>query len=70
MRALSLAPFLNDWLVYYYYPAMLGIEVMDYFIFMVTALLSGNNIVSIAASDIVKEAKNVKGLRGEILKLI
>ena len=37
---------------------------------MITSLQSGNNIISIAASDIVKECKGIKGFREELLKLI
>lgn len=70
MRTLNLASFLNDWIVYYYTPSMLAVDTIEYFIFMVLCLLSGTNIISIAASDIVKETRNIKSLRAELLKLV
>ena len=70
MKTLGLGIFLNDWINYYYIPAMLAVDNIEYLIFMVLTLLNGNNIISISASDIVKEAKNIKSIRGELLKLI
>jgi hypothetical protein len=49
---------------------MLAIDNIEYLIFMMITLINGNNIISIAASDIVKEAKNIKSFREELLKLI
>lgn len=71
MKNLNLGIFLNDWISYYYIASMLAVDNMEYLIFMIIALLNGNNsIISISASDIVKETKNIKSLRGELLKLI
>lgn len=70
MKSLSLMTFLSDWINYYYPPATLAVENIEYLIFMILSLLGGNNMISISASDIVKETKNIKGLRGELLKLI
>ena len=70
MRTLNRGTFTSDWISYYYIPSMLAIDNVEYLIFMVLTLQSGNNIISIAASDIVKECKNIKGLREELLKLI
>ncbi|MCM1215381.1 MAG: hypothetical protein NC548_12785 [Lachnospiraceae bacterium] len=70
MKSLNLGVFLSDWINYYYVPSMLAVDNIEYLIFMTVALLAGNNIISISASDIVKEAKNIKSLRGELLKLI
>ena len=71
MKALTVGSFLSDWVVYYHAPSTLAIDNVEYLIFMILALLSGNNtIVNISASDIVKEAKNIKSFRGELLKLI
>ena len=70
MNSLGLGMFLNDWINYYYYPATLAIDNIEYFLFMCLTLLSGNNLVNISASDIVKEAKFIKSFRGEILKLV
>lgn len=70
MKALRLHTFLSDWINYYYIPSMLAVDNIEYLIFMINALLGGNNIVSISASDIVKEAKNIKNLREELMKLI
>ena len=49
---------------------MMAIDNIEYLIFMVLTLLSGNNIINVHASDIVKETKGIKDLRGELLKLI
>lgn len=70
MRALNLAKFLSSWINYYYVPSMLAVDNIEYLIFMMITLLNGNNIISIAASDMVKEAKNIKSFKGELLKLI
>ena len=70
MNALSIGMFLNDWTNYYYAPAMLAVDNIEYLIFMVITLLSGNNIINVSASEIVKNAKNIKPIRSELLKLI
>lgn len=70
MRTLNLGTFLSNWINYYYVPSMLAVDNIEYLIFMMITLLSGNSIISISASDIVKEAKNIKSFRGELLKLI
>jgi hypothetical protein len=70
MKTLALGTFLSGWVNYYYIPSMLAVDTMEYLIFMVLTLLSGNNIISIQASDIVKETKNIKVLREELLKVI
>lgn len=70
MKALNEGVFLNDWINYYYIPSMLGCDNIEYMIFMCITLMSGNNIINISASDIVKEAKGIKGFRAELLKLI
>lgn len=70
MRSLNKATFLNDWISYYLAPSMFAIDTIEYLIFMILTLLSGNNIISIAASDIVKEQKSIKGLKEELLKLV
>jgi hypothetical protein len=70
LKTLSWPSFISDWINYYYVPSMLATDTIDYLIFMVITLLSGNNIISIAASDIVKETKGIKNFRGELLKLI
>ena len=70
MKTLSLGTFLSNWINYYYIPSMLAVDNVEYLIFMVLALLSGNNIISIASAEMVKEAKNIKSLKEELLKLI
>lgn len=70
MKSLNEGMFLNDWINYYYIPSMLACDNIEYLIFMCIALMSGNNIVNISASDIVKEAKGIKGFRAELLKLV
>lgn len=69
MKSLDLGMFLNDWINYYYAPAMLACDNIEYLIFMCITLLSGNNIINIGASDVVKEAKGIKSFRGELLKI-
>lgn len=70
MKTLGLGIFLSNWINYYYTPATLAIDTIEYLIFMTLTLLSGTNIVSITASDVVKESKNIKSFRGELLKII
>jgi len=70
MRTLQLGTFLNAWNDFYYSPSLLAIENIEYFIFMVLALLSGNNIVNISSSDVVKEAKGIKNFKQELEKLL
>lgn len=70
MKTLSLGTFLSNWINYYYIPSMLAVDNIEYLIFMILALLSGNNIISIASAEIVKETKNIKTLKEELLKLI
>lgn len=70
MKSLNLGRFLSSWINYYYISSMLAVDNIEYLLFMMITLLSGNNIISISASDIVKEAKNIKAFRGELLKLI
>lgn len=70
MRTLNRGTFSSDWISYYYIPSMLAIDNVEYLIFMALTLQSGNNIISIAASDIVKECKNIRGFREELLKLV
>jgi hypothetical protein len=70
LNSLSLGTFLTDWINYYYPPATLAIDTMEYLIFMVVSLLNGNNVINITATEIVKEQKNIKVLREELLKLI
>ena len=70
MKSLNLGMFLNDWVNYYYIPAMMGCDNIEYLIFMCITLMSGNNIVNIGASEIVKDAKGIKAFRGELLKLV
>jgi hypothetical protein len=70
MKSLTLGVFLSDWINYYYAPSMLAIDNIEYLIFMVNALLSGNgSLVNISACDIVKDTKNIKSIRSELLKL-
>ena len=70
MKTLTLGVFLSDWINYYYAPSMLAIDNIEYLIFMINALLSGNaSLVNISACDIVKDTKNIKSIRSELLKL-
>lgn len=70
MRNINLGRFISNWVNYYYIPSMLAIDNIEYLIFMIMTMLSGNNIINTSASDIVKETKGIKDLRGELLKLI
>lgn len=70
METLNLRLFLNNWINYYLPPATMAIDNIEYLIFMIETLKNGNNIVNHIAADIVKEAKNIKILDNELLKLI
>lgn len=70
MKTLHKGVFLSNWINYYYIPSMMAVDNIEYLIFMCITLLSGNNIINISAGDIVKEAKNIKSFRSELLKLI
>ena len=70
MKTLALNIFLSDWINYFYSPSMLAVDNVEYLIFMTITLLSGNGMISISASDVVKENKNIKSYRSELLKLI
>ena len=70
MNTLGLGTFLSSWVNYYYAPSLLAIDTMEYLIFMVLTILHGNNIISIQASSMVKEIKDIKSLREELLKLL
>jgi uncharacterized protein YlzI (FlbEa/FlbD family) len=66
----ALKNFLSSWISYYYTPATLAIDTIEYLIFMIITLLNGNNIININASEIIKEAKNIKIFNAELLKII
>lgn len=70
MKTLAMGTFISSWINYYFPISMMAPDNVEYLIFMIICLLNGNNLVSIAAGDIVKEAKNIKSLREELLKLI
>ena len=70
MRTLSLRTFLNAWNNFYYSPSLLAIENIEYFIFMILTMISGNNVINISSSDAVKNAKGIKNLKPELEKLI
>lgn len=70
MKTLSLGTFIEDWIKYYYPPALLAIDNLEYFIFMIILLKNGNSAVNISAGEIVKEARNIKSLNEELYKLI
>lgn len=70
MGSLNLRLFVNNWTNYYFPPAVLAIDNVEYLIFMVVALKNANNLVNHLAADIVKETKNIKTFEEELLKLI
>lgn len=70
MANINLVRLYSDWVNYYGIPSMLAMDNIEYLMFMITSLQAGNNIISIAASDIVKECKGIKGFREELLKLV
>lgn len=70
MNPLANGTFLVEWINYYFTPAILAIDNIEYLIFAALVLLSGNNIINVSASDIVKETKNIKSLRAELLKIV
>jgi hypothetical protein len=66
----TLKTILSCWISYYYTPATLAIDTIEYLIFMIITLLSGNNIINISASEIVKNVNNIKTINAELLKII
>lgn len=70
LKSLKFPNFLSQWMNYYYLPATLAVDNIEYLIFMIIALLGGNNVVSIAASEIVKETKNIISFKPELMKLL
>ena len=70
LKSINKAQFLSDWLVYYYIPSMLAIDNIEYLIFVIISLLNGDSIISMSASDIVKETKGIKSIKTELLKLV
>lgn len=70
MNSLTLKLFTDKWISYYYPPATLAIDNVEYLIFMIITILHGNNMISIAASDIVKETRSIKMIQEEIIKLL
>ena len=70
MSSYKYPTFLSQWMNYFYLPATLGIDNIEYLIFMIICLLGGNNVVSIAASEIVKETKGMVSFKPELMKLL
>lgn len=70
MNSLTLKLFTDKWISYYYPPATLAIDNIEYLMFMIIAILHGNGMISIAASDIVKETRSIKMIQEEIIKLL
>jgi hypothetical protein len=70
MDNLTLKIFMDRFLIMYHGPALLAIENYEYLIFMIIALLTGGNIISIGAHELVAETKNIKSFNSELLKLI
>ena len=69
MKQINMASFMSSWINYYYPPATFAIDNIEYLLFMIVTLLNGNNIINVGASNIVKDAKNIKSFRAELLKL-
>lgn len=69
MKNINKSTFLSSWINYYYTPSMMAVDNIEYIILMILCLLNGNNIINVNASDIVKETKGIKDLRGELLKI-
>lgn len=70
MKALNMGQFLSSWVNYFYPASMLAVDNIEYLIFMMLCLLSGTNIISVAAAEVVTNMRNIKQFRGELLKLI
>jgi hypothetical protein len=70
MSGLDLRLLINNWTTYYFPPAYLAIDNVEYLIFMTVSLKNANNLVSINASEIVKETKGIRTLEEELLKLL
>ena len=70
LSSLNYASFVSQWVNYFYSSGLLGIDNIEYLIFMVICLLGGNNIISIAGSEMVKETKGILQFKPELLKLL
>lgn len=70
LKGLRMDKFMSSWINYYYIPATFAIDNIEYLLFMMITLLAGNNIINVGASNVVKESKNIKSFRAELLKLI
>lgn len=69
LNSLNKASFVNKWMDYFYPRALLAMDNIEYFIFMILAIKGGNNVVSIAPSELIKETKNINNLEPELIKL-
>lgn len=68
---LGISSFLNSWINYYYAPALLALENIEYLIFMTVALMHGNfAFINSYAQPMVTETKNIRSLNEELLKLV
>lgn len=70
LAGLTFPIFMNSWMDYYYPPAYLAMDNVDYLIFMITTLKNVSGICNYLASDIVKDAKGIRTFDEELLKLI
>lgn len=70
MKSYKYPTFLSQWINYFYLPATLAVDNIEYLLFMIITLLGGNNVVSIAASEVVKETKGMVSFIPELLKLL
>lgn len=70
MSSMNYASFISQWMNYFYLPATLAIDNIEYLIFMVLSLIGGNNVISIAASEVVKETKGMVSFKPELMKLL
>lgn len=70
MKGLTLRTFASSWISYYHNEAMLAIDTLDYLIFMIICLQSGNPLLNTSAGEIVKETKGINIFREELIKLI
>lgn len=70
MNNLTRSVFITNWMNYYKAPAYLGIDNVEYLIFMITSIKRGSDLINARANDIVNEIKGIKSFEAELLKLV
>lgn len=70
MNSLTLPSFMSSWIDYYYISSLLAMDNVEYLIFMILCLLGGNNIISVAATEMVKDTRGITSFKEELIKIL